>query len=242
MSGLKTRGYELKVIKILSLSILILFLFIYSAVAIFGIGNNSIGSGSSSTINSEADIGDNTSIEQNLSSVNSDENSSLIKSDTSSTTPGTSFNNNVSAEVEVSSRYNSSNDATITSDIHWGYIWMSIEEMRIATNTFELRRYSEDIDSNTCSVPKYDLKSDKFFEIMNIVKKYNWTEHRQYINAVQLKACEITVIGNNRVYTYLRFGRDENGRCFVWSFYDYKIAYLSKQDYKYIENIFINAG
>lgn len=53
-------------------------------------------------------------------------------------------------------------------------------------------------------------------------------------------SCEITVIGSNTVYTYLRFGKDESGRYFVWSFYDYQIAYLSEQDYNYIEDIFAN--
>lgn len=148
----------------------------------------------------------------------------------------------VSPKSTTFSHDDSSSDVTHYIYPQQGILWMSIGEMQSKIDTLYLCRYYDQIESETGSVPSYNLDFNKFYDIMKIIKNYNWTEHRQGFNVVKMKACEICVIGNNTVYTYLQFGRDESGRCFVWSFYDYQIAYLSEQDYGYIEDIFLNAG
>ncbi len=164
-----------------------------------------------------------------------------------------SSNDNFS-NIKVSSKYSSSSDLQSSSNSYCsnnanskckdcqGFIWMDIERMRSEIDTVSLNRFYDEINSGTHSVPNYVFDSNKFYDIIKIIKKYNWTEHKSYINSYQIEACEITVIGNDRVYTYLVFGRDESGRGFVWSFYDYKIAYLSEQDFSYIENIFLTVA
>jgi len=149
-----------------------------------------------------------------------------------------------SGQLKTSAYNNSNNsvDSRSGGKGRQGFIWMDIEDMKSEISTLILNRFYDEIQSSTYSVPNYEFAVDKFYDIINITKKYDWTEHKSFVNAYQIKACEITVIGNNTVYTYLIFGRDEYSKCFVWSFYDYKIAYISEQDFEYIEDIFKNVG
>ena len=125
----------------------------------------------------------------------------------------------------------------VTSRDPQGFVWMDIESIRDEIDTLVINRHDEDINSESCSVPTVYFDTDRFYEIMEIAGNYSWTEHREYINAYQLKSCQLTVIGHDLVYTYLVFGRDESGKCFIWSFYDYMIAYPSEQDFNYIEEL-----
>lgn len=125
----------------------------------------------------------------------------------------------------------------VTSRDPQGFVWMDIESIRAEIDTLVINIHDEDINSESCSVPTVYFDTDKFYEIMEIAGDFSWTEHREYINAYQLKSCQLTVIGHDLVYTYLVFGRDESGKCFIWSFYDYMITYPSEQDFAYIEGL-----
>jgi hypothetical protein len=114
---------------------------------------------------------------------------------------------------------------------------MDIESIRNEIDTLEINRYDEEINSEAYSVPVAYFDKEKFFEIIEIVKSYDWSEHKEYINALELEASKITVIGNNTVYTYLVFGKNGNGKSFIWSFYDHMIAYPSEEDFTYIEEL-----
>ena len=113
-----------------------------------------------------------------------------------------------------------------------GFIWMSIEQMRDEIEFFRLQRHDGDT-----SYPAREIELDEFFRIIETIKKYEWKTHKQYMNSFSLGASNITVVGHNTVYTYLIIGRDESDRCFVWSFYDYKIAYITEEDLEFIEDI-----
>ncbi len=127
--------------------------------------------------------------------------------------------------------------SAVTSRDPQGFIWMDMESIRDEIDTLVINRYDENINSESYTIPAVYFDTEKFFEIMEIAKNYSWTEHREHMNADQLKACQLTVIGHDSVYTYLVFGRDESGKCFIWSFYDYKIAYPSDQDFAYMEQL-----
>lgn len=238
---LKTFKHSKKIL--LLITFVLSLIFVCSAFAVTGTGETKSNTDSSSIISSETDMSVSRIPESTCSSINEVKNSSASERQSSE------FVNNQS-DVQVSSQYNSSSDVQTssyydnTSDVTTssigcnGFIWMSIDRMRSEIDTLELNRFYDEIESDTGSVPMYDFDIDVFFNIIKTIKKYNWIDHREYINAYQIKACQLTVIGSNTVYTYLTFGRDESGRYFVWSFYDYKIAYLSEQDYRYIQDIF----
>ncbi len=137
--------------------------------------------------------------------------------------------------IEISSGYE--NSSNVTSREPQGFIWMDMESIRSEIDSLVINRYYEEINSESYTIPAVYFDTDQFYEIMELLKRYEWTEHREYINALQLKGYQLTVIGHDLVYTYLVFARDENGKCFVWSFYDYKITYPSEQDFSYIEGM-----
>ncbi len=154
-----------------------------------------------------------------------------------------------SSSISASSYCDCSKGSTSKCSICAGFIWKDIDRMKIEVDTLTLNRFYDQIQSNTYSVPSYSFDFDSFYDIIEIIKKYPWVgliggttneSNGEYINPYELKACQITVIGNNRCYTYLSFGRDYKGRCFAYSSYDKKIAYLSENDLSYIENIFSN--
>ena len=123
-----------------------------------------------------------------------------------------------------------------------GIIWMSIDQIKSEIDRLTLNRFYDPVQSDTHSVPNYDLDFAEFYDIIAKIKPYAWKDCSGGINPYELKACTITVIGNNTVYTYLTFGRNENGKCFVWSQYDNKIAYPSESDFGYFEDIFLQAS
>lgn len=152
-----------------------------------------------------------------------------------------------SSSISASSYCDCSKGSTSKCSICAGFIWKDIDRMKIEVDTLTLNRFYDQIQSNTYSVPSYSFDFDSFYDIIEIIKKYPWVgliggttneSNGEYINPYELKACQITVIGNNRCYTYLSFGRDYKGRCFAYSSYDKKIAYISEKDLNYIENIF----
>ena len=259
----------LKSLRIISLSVIMVFLIVFSAFAISDIGKSSGTNDQSSTGSHDADIdGSGTegsydgSINIIINTIKSQNESDAFLNDSTSTAEATQYVN--SNEDQASSYYETSdggevdsqddnssyiiassdcdcsNGATSKCSDCSGFIWMDINRIQNEIDTLILNRFYDEIDSNTYSVLNNNFDVDKFYDIIKIIKKYDWTDHRDYINSIQIKACQITVVGNDTVYTYLVFGRDENGKCFVWSFYDYKIAYPSEQDFEYIENIFLN--
>lgn len=124
--------------------------------------------------------------------------------------------------------------------LEMGIVSRDMDWIRRKIETVDLKRHSDPWD-DTCSSPIREIHLDTFYSMMERLQKYNWTEHRAYINPYPIKANEITIIGSDCVYTYLIFGKDEAGKPFVWSFYDYKIAWLPEQDVAYFEEIFSKA-
>lgn len=141
----------------------------------------------------------------------------------------------VSGITEISS--GCENSSGVTSRDPQGFIWMDIENIRNEIDTLVINRYDEEINSESYTIPTVYFDTDKFYQIMEIAGKYDWTEHREHMYAYQFEACELTVIGHDLVYTYLVFGRYDSGKCFIWSFYDYMITYPSEQDFAYIEEL-----
>lgn len=118
-----------------------------------------------------------------------------------------------------------------------GFLWMSDEQIRDEIDTIVLCRF-------------YNLPSggqgrsfdfDMFYEILGIVKQYEWQKYNGYYDVYMLEGNEIAIIGHNEVYSYLCFARDEQGRKMVWSAFDYKKAYLSEEDYTYICDLLAHA-
>ena len=114
---------------------------------------------------------------------------------------------------------------------------MSTDQMKNELETFILVNFKGAPTDGTSQPPTPGFTAGQFYKTMDILNRYTWQEHRNYFNVYQLQAYEITVIGSNTVYTYLDIGRDENGKPFAWSFYDYKVIYLSEADYAAIEAI-----
>jgi len=265
---MEASGFKIKTIRLISLSIIVVFMLICTAFAISDTVKNLSVADNSSSISSETDnhmSGINKSNYSNINEVeipvSSQYETAVYLNDSSEFQTTSQYD--ISNDIQANSQYDSSNnktssfessssnlltnsyydnsDSSISSDKGYqGFIWMDIDRMQSEIDSLILNKFYDEIDSNTYSVPKYVFDFDKFYDIINIIKKYDWKDHRDYINPSQIKACEITVVGNDTLYTYLVFGRDENGKCFVWSFYDYKIAYPSEQDFEYIENIFLN--
>ena len=123
-----------------------------------------------------------------------------------------------------------------------GFVSADLDELRRKIDMQEtniVKYYDPDPDEFLPSKPpllKMDI--DTLFHIFEIIKKYDWEPHTAYINVLVEKGCQISIVCQNQVITYLNFARDAEGRCFVWSFYDYKIAYMSEYDYEEIRSIF----
>ena len=89
--------------------------------------------------------------------------------------------------------------------------------------------------------PFLKMDEDTLFGILRTVKKYDWETYGESLNALTTSACVITVVCNDTVMTYLQFARDEQGRCYVYSMYDKRIAYLSETDFNEIREKFETA-
>jgi len=86
--------------------------------------------------------------------------------------------------------------------------------------------------------PFLKMDIDTLFFIFETVQKYEWVPHISGVNLLENKGCEIGIVAQDEVLTYLEFCRDANGRCYVSSYYDYQVAYLSEEDYAAIRALF----
>ena len=89
--------------------------------------------------------------------------------------------------------------------------------------------------------PFLKIERDILIDIIKNMTQYDWVQREEYINPVEVYACSITLVINNTVITYLHIYQDENGNCFAFSFYDYMITQISKEDYLRIKAVFDNA-
>ena len=161
-----------------------------------------------------------------------------------STRPGTTIHGTIQSQygkTTAPSRELDPNRTTIFQGADY-FVDLSLEQMRRQVDTLYLYRYYDELNSDTHSVPQRELSVDTFIDIMKRLKQYKWQYYGGGINPYELKACEITVIGHNTVFTYIDFGRDESGKAFVYSAYDRKIIYPSEADFESIETIFKSFG
>ena len=115
---------------------------------------------------------------------------------------------------------------------------LSLEQMRSQIDTLEVYTYYNQPDRGTNSAPQGIISMDTFLDIMKRLKQYKWEYYGWGLNAYELEACHINVIGNNTYYTGIVIGRDEIGRPFGYSSNDLKIVYISETDFSTIDAIF----
>ena len=111
-----------------------------------------------------------------------------------------------------------------------GFIWMSDEQIRNEIDTIRLGRFYN-LPITGKGIP---FNFEMFYEIMGILRQYEWQDYTDYINVYELRGNQIEVVSGNTLYTYLTFVRDREGRPAVQSQYDNKIAYLTEEDYTHI--------
>lgn len=86
--------------------------------------------------------------------------------------------------------------------------------------------------------PFLKMDKDTLVYILKTAKNFNWEDYQGYINAFERRACEITVICEDYVITYLQFGVYYDGRYYAYSMYDNKVAFISEEEYLKIKELF----
>ena len=223
------------IVVLVFLSVAIPFLFIGSALAIFDFKEAESASITSDAIlyGAVAGAAQEDGMPNNYQNDNDNNKSNITSNADSSVTSESYTSSGVDISIGDEPKEFFNDNAPEYREIYGyaGFIWMSIDTMRNNVEILQLNRYYDILENDACTYPIYELASSDFFDIMDIVSTYEWYDCKPHINAYAIKGCTITVIGNDRVYTYLVFGRDESGRGFVWSFYDYQITYLSEEEY-----------
>ncbi len=123
-----------------------------------------------------------------------------------------------------------------------GFVATDLDEIRRkinVDNTDMVKYYDPDPSEFLPLYPPFlKMDIDTLFSIFETIKKYDWEPYYYNINPVEAKACRITLVWENRVITYLTFAKDSEGRCYVLSDYDDRIAYFSETDFNEIREKF----
>lgn len=158
------------------------------------------------------------------------------------TTTGTFTSAKKTDGIVIERRTNSHYTFGTNSPMGPGFIRMSMAQIRSEIDKAVLHRY---VNGETNSSPENNLSLDAFYDIMEIIKKYSWTEYNIPIHAYELnedESCEISVSGHDTFYTTLVIGSDLKGKCLAYSNRDCKLALLSEKDFADIQGILRNAG
>ena len=123
-----------------------------------------------------------------------------------------------------------------SSDCCRGILGMSEEELRRHVDRLDLFHHVEPFEQ-VSSGRIGELDQEAFYEIMDLLKGYQWSEHQEHVSAYELGAYSLEVIGHDTIHTYLLFARNQDGVCFAWSSNDRKITGLSEKDFTAIEEI-----
>lgn len=123
-----------------------------------------------------------------------------------------------------------------------GFVAADLDDIRrkIDMNDTDIVKYYDPDPSEFLPLyaPFLQMDVDTLFSILETIKKYDWEPYDSYINPLEARACEIALVCENTVITYLKFAKDADGRCYVLSEYDDQIAYLSETDYQEIREKF----